>query len=65
MGNMLAARGDVSPETAATETELEKMSSKTTALVDRPLRCAKAVMSVHLRGWTLPYTHELTGYFGN
>lgn len=48
MGNMLAAAaaasGEVSPETAATETELEKMSSKTTALVDRPLRCAKAVV---------------------
>ena len=40
---MLAPIGDVRSDTAA-ETELENISSKTTALVDKPLRCVKAVM---------------------
>lgn len=45
MGNMFAPMGDVSPDTAAAETELEKISSKTTALVDKPFRCANAVLT--------------------
>ena len=57
--------GDVKPDKAAAPTVMEfvKISSKTTALVDKPFKCAKAVLKPLLK--TKPENENQTRGWGN